>query len=92
MKPNDYLWVGLKLLGVYLLVSGVATLSGTSYFLAVNFSQITSNFASSTSDILKERSWEQIIYGGVLLLAGVFLFSCTNMLVRRSRDEQFHDS
>jgi hypothetical protein len=84
MKANDYLWVGLKLLGTYFLIVGLAEIAHTLHL--ISRLQFDPQLQGSSVGILRDGTLMGLSTAIVHFFAGIFLICCTGMLVKRLRN------
>jgi hypothetical protein len=77
MNRNDALWVGLKVLGAYLLVHGAAEAIHALWWVP-----LTRPDDAIMRTLAWDRAWSIVVYGGVFIAAGLLLFLRTSLFVR----------
>jgi hypothetical protein len=77
MNRSDALWVGLKLLGVYLLVNGAVEANWSLFELARPERSSSSSFSFS-----RELAYRELLRGGGFVAAGLALIFGAGLFVR----------
>jgi hypothetical protein len=90
MKTYDYYWVGLKLLGFYLVVTGLAQLA-TCIHLYLRYLFAKNPAGVLGTDYLLDMVYLQLSTAGVHLLAGAFFVCCSGLIAGRRRFEEVQD-
>src|SRR5262245_59407323 len=81
MNRTDALWVGLKLLGVYLLVNGAVEANWALF-------ELSQSGPSATPLFSKEWAYRELIRGGGFAVAGLALLFGTGLFVRMSGERR----
>jgi len=85
MSAREAMWVGLKLLGLYFLVTAVTNLATWCHSLYGFYSDTTGPLSSYLFNI----SLTHFVQAGVSLVAGVLFVCCTGMIVARPDSKNF---